>query len=517
MLSQVSQARFHRLSPWLFGLAGFYFLLEWIAPTVGSYHYFIDEFYYLACANHLALGYVDHPPLSIFLLWIVRGLLGDSLLALRFVPALAGGLTVLLVGNIARRMGARSLGQLLAAGAVVIGLAYQIMFSYYSMNALSILLWAVGLWILLRIEQENEPRWWLVLGVVIGIGLLNKHTFILFPASLFVGLLLTPSRRHLLSRWFWLGCVIAALLILPNLIWQAMNGWPSLEFYRNAVIYKNVPTPPLQVLLFQILATNPGTLVLWIAGLVHLLVSKERRPLRYLGWMYVALLALMIVSQSSRPDRIVEAYMILFAAGGAYFSVLWRRKPFRWLRWALPSIFLITGVALAPLGLPLLPVDATASYAARLGVVPQIEKSEGANPQLPLWIGYRIGWEEFVDAIEAAANEVDSAELQRTIILVPTYGQAGAIELLGRGRHLPPVYATQNSYFHWGPPPDSTRVAILAGFSEKTVRDLFNQAKVAGVFNCAHCIRWMDDQPIWIARNPKVKLTDAWPQLKHYE
>lgn len=517
MLNDESQERFDRLSPWLFGLAAFYFLLEWIAPTVGSYKYFIDEFYYLACANHLALGYVDQPPLSIFLLWVVRGVLGDSLLALRFIPALVGGITVLLVGNIARRLGASSLGQILAAAAIVIGLAYQIMFSYYSMNAISILLWAIGLTILVRIEQQNEPRWWLVLGVVIGLGLLNKHSFILFPASLLVGLLLTPARRHLASRWFWFGCAIAALLILPNLIWQIAHGWPSLEFYRNAVIYKNVPTPPGLVLLYQILATNPGALVLWIAGLLNLLLSKDRRSLRYLGWMYLTLLALMMVSQSSRPDRIVGAYIILFAAGGAYLSVLWSRKSLLWLSWALPSIFLITGLALAPLGLPLLPVNATASYAAELGVVPQIEQSEGAEPRLPLWIGYRIGWEEFVDDIETAADQVDSSELGKTIILVPSYGQAGAIELLGRGRHLPPVYATQNSYFHWGPPPDSTRVAIVAGFSEKTVQALFSEAEIVRVYKCDQCIKWMDDQPIWIARDPKVRLRDAWPAMKNYQ
>ena len=219
----------HKLSPLLFGLAAIYFLLEWIPPTLGDYGYFIDEFYYLACADHLSLGYVDHPPLSIFLVWLVRGILGDSLLALRLVPALAGSLSLMVVGNIARRLGANSFGQVLAAGAMMIGLVYQVMFSYFSMNALSILLWAVGFSILVRIEQENEPRWWLAFGIVAGLGLLNKHTFILFPIGLFVAMLLTPARRHLASRWLWLGCAIALLLVLPNLIWQMINGWPSRE------------------------------------------------------------------------------------------------------------------------------------------------------------------------------------------------------------------------------------------------------------------------------------------------
>ena len=194
-----------------------------------------------------------------------------------------------------------------------------------------------------------------------------------------------------------------------------------------------------------------------------------------------------------------------------------RPKAFGWLRWALPLTFVITGLALVPLALPLLPVNETASYAATLGVVPQMEKNESEKPQLPLWLGYKIGWEKFVDDIEAVAGEVDRAELQKTVILVPTYGQAGAIELHGRGRQLPPVYATQNNYFHWGPPPDSVEVAIMAGFSEETVRMLFGEAKVVRIHDCNRCIRWRDDQPIWIARDPKVALKDVWPQLRFYE
>jgi len=385
------------------------------------------------------------------------------------------------------------------------------------MNALSILLWAVGFLVLVKMEQENEPRWWLVFGIITGLGLLNKHTFILFPVGLFFGLLFTPARRHLASRWLWAGCLIAVCILMPNLIWQMMNGWPSIEFYRNADFYKNVSTLPHMVLLNQILAVNPGTIFIWLSGLVFLLVSRIWQSLRHLGWIYIVLLALMFISQNSRPDRIAEVYIILFAMGGTYLSFLSGRKPFCWLRWAIPATFVITGLVLVPLALPLLPVNKAADYSAALGVVPQVEKSEGENPQLPIWLGYRIEWERFVDDIEAVASEIDRTELSKTVIFVPTYGQAGAIELHGRGRQLPPVYATQNNYFHWGPPPDSTEVLIIAGISEETVRRIFGEAEVVRIHDCDRCIRWRDDQPIWIAREPKVKLKDIWPQLRFYE
>jgi 4-amino-4-deoxy-L-arabinose transferase-like glycosyltransferase len=498
-------------------LAGLYFFLIWLSPILGSYRYFIDEFYYLACANHLSLGYVDHPPLSIFILWVVRGILGDSLLAIRLVPALAGGVTIMLVGNLARRLGAAKFGQLAATAAMMITLIGQVMFSYYSMNAISIMLWAVGFTILVRIERERNPRLWLAFGIVIGLGLLNKHTFILFPIGLVVGLLLTPARRHFANRWFWFGAVAALLLVLPNLVWQQMNGWPSLEFYRNADFYKNVPTPPLQIVMYQILSVNPGALIVWTGGLFYLLLTKHGRELRHLGWIYIVLLTLMIASQSSRPDRIFGGYLILLATGGVWLARISSGQRRIWIRWALGVLLSVTGLALLPLGLPLLSVQSTSSYAAALGVVPQIEQSEGAQRQLPLWIGYRIDWEEFVDDIATVANEIDSSDLSRTVIIVPAYGLAGSIELLGSGRHLPPVYATQNHYYHWGPPPDSTDVAIIVGFSEETIRQLFVEASIARIHECAYCIKWRAYLPIWLVRHPKVKMSEIWPHFRHYE
>jgi 4-amino-4-deoxy-L-arabinose transferase-like glycosyltransferase len=252
----------------LLSLALVYFLLEWIPSFFGTYGYFIDELYYVACSERLAFGYVDHPPLSVFLLRLVRALIGDSLVALRLVPSLAGAATVLLTGLLARRLGAGVFGQALAAGAAMAGSMYHVMFSSYSMNSLSLLMWTVCFWILVEIERREEPRLWMAFGAVAGLGLENKHTFVLLALGLAVGLVLTPARCHLRSRWLWIGLGIAILLLLPNLLWQQANGWPSLEFYRNADLYKNVPTPPLEVLKQQVLGMNPAALPVWLAGVV---------------------------------------------------------------------------------------------------------------------------------------------------------------------------------------------------------------------------------------------------------
>jgi 4-amino-4-deoxy-L-arabinose transferase-like glycosyltransferase len=498
-------------------LALVYFLLQWIPSWTGNYGYFIDEFYYVACSDRLAFGYVDHPPLSIFLLRLARAVIGDSLPALRLVPSLAGAATVLLTGLIARRLGAGVFGQGLAAGAAMIGSVYHVMFSFYSMNALSLLIWAACFWILVEIERRNEPRLWLAMGGVLGLGLANKHTIVLLMLGLAAGLVLTSARRHLTRRWLWMGFGIALLLLLPNLLWQAAHSWPSLEFYRNADIYKNVPTPPHEILKQQVLFMNPGALPVWLAGLVFFLASSLGRPYRHLGWIYVPLLLLMLVGQKSRPDRIAAAYTVLFAGGGVLLEVLARDARGRWLRLALPAALLLCGAALAPLGLPLLPPRITASYSAALGIVPQIERGEGKHSELPQWLADRLGWKRLVDDVDAVAGTLDPAERNRAVILAPSYGQAGAIELLGRGRDLPPVYSSHNSYFFWGPPVDPVDVAIVLGFNESSLRRLFEEVVLVRVHECDWCMRWRDEMPIWLARGEKISFQDAWPEFKHYE
>jgi hypothetical protein len=502
----------------LLSLASVFFFLVLIPGIIGRYGYFIDEFYYLACADHISLGYVDHPPLSIYLLWGVRALIGDSLPALRIVPALAGALTILLTGVIARRLGANTFGQALAAGAAMTATVYQVLFSFYSMNALSMLLWAIAFLVLIEIARRNEPKLWLLFGIVTGLGLENKHTFILLPIGLAVGLLLTRARRQLKSPWLWLGVLAAIILVLPNLAWQAASGWPSIEFYRNADLYKNVPTPPLEVFVTQVLVMNPGALPVWLAGVVFFLLARRGRDFRHLGWIFITLFALMLVAQKSRPDRIAEAYIVMFAGGGALLGDLFLRRGLRWLRFALPALIILAAAALTPLGLTILPPEKTSRYASTFGLVPQMEKGEGKVTELPQYMADRLDWESYVDDVVEAAKILSPDELDRAAIMVPTYGQAGALELLGRDRGLPPVYAAQNSYHHWGPPGKDVNVAIVTGpLSSQSVEGMFHDVRLVGVHECDWCTPWRNGTRIWIARDPKVPLPDIWPRFRFYE
>jgi hypothetical protein len=491
------------------------FLLILLPGLLGPYGVFIDELYYVSCSDRLAWGYVDHPPLAPMLLRLSRALLGDGLLALRLPAALAAALLAFGAALLARRLGAGTFGQALAGGALATAPLVQVMFGFYSMNAFEILLWGALTWILVEIELRREPRLWVLFGLVAGIALLNKHTVILLAGGLAVGLLLTPARRHLKSPWLWLGAALAALLVAPNLLWQVERGWPSLEFYRNAALYKQARLPASAVAALQVLFLSPGTLPVWLAGLYFLLRRREGVDLRHLGVAYVALLALMVVKGESRPDRIAGLYPVLFAAGGVVLERLARTR--RWLSAALVAWLGLWGVILAPLGLPVLPPHTTARWAATLGVVPQFERGEGKRTELPQWLADRLGWEQLVDDVAAVRDQLTPAERDRVVFFAPSYGQAGALEWLGRERGLRPVYCTHNNWYLWGPPADPVDVAIVLGDDRDHLETVFEDVELAGVHDCDLCMPWRDRMPIWVVRRARQRIADRWPDWKHFE
>ncbi len=253
-------------------------------PYFNSYGYFRDELYYIACSEHLAWGYVDQPPLSIFVLAIVRFLLGDSLAAIRIVPAFAGAVTVFLAGLMARRLGGRKFAQILAALAVltspvVLGNGGR----YFSMNSFDLLFWALAGYIVIVIVTKNEQRLWLLFGLIAGLGVLNKYSMGFFLAGLLVAMLLTSLREQLKSKWFWMGGVIGVAVVIPHLLWEYRNGFPTLEFIHNATYLKNTPTTPWAFLVGQLKDTGFANSVIWILGLAFCFFQQRGGGFDFLG------------------------------------------------------------------------------------------------------------------------------------------------------------------------------------------------------------------------------------------
>ena len=485
------------------------------ALALPRYGYFRDELYYLACADHLAWGYVDHPPLSIAILWLQRALFGDSLFALRALPALAGCLTILLTARLARDLGGGRFAQTLAALAALVSPIYLGIDHYFSMNAFDLALWPLAAWLLLRALATGRTAFWAALGLVLGAGLLNKMSVLWLGAGIALGLLATPHRRVLAMKGPWIAAALAGALYLPHLVWQARHAWPTLEFMRNATSLKMVDVSLAGFVKGQILAMNPVTAPIWVAGLVWLFASRAGRPWRILGWIFLAVAAILVLAGRSRASYLAPAYPMVLAAGAVALEGLPAAAGRSWIRAAAAAVLVIAGMALAPFGLPLLPVETYLRYARALGAAPSTEEHLRLG-ELPQHYADMFGWEEMAAVVARAYAGLSPRERDGCGIFAQNYGEAGAIDFFGRRYGLPRALSGHNSYWMWGPGERPVDVVIVVGGDLEDNRQAFETLEQAGTIRCDLCMPYERDLPVYIGRAPKAPLARLWPRLKKY-
>lgn len=487
-----------------------------MSAAFSGYGFFIDEFYYIACSKRLAFGYVDQPPLSVALLTVSRWLLGDSITAVRVFPSLAVAASVFLTGAMALRLGGNRTAMIIAALGTIAVPVYLVMGSFFSMNAFEILIWTSILYLVLMLLQKENPKYWLAIGILVGLGLEMKHTSIVYGVAIVFGLLLTDARRLFWNKWFLWGSSVAFLLLVPNLIWQYMNGFPSLEFYRNAMVNKNITTGPVRVVLTQILFTNPFTLPVWVAGLVYCLFAEKMERYRAFGWAYVFLLVVMIAGKTSRPDRIGSIYTVLIAMGSVAITSVSLPVVRKVLAPAVIVILLAGIILAAPISTPLLSPPELRSYVSALGISFDLEVGK-TNEALPQWIADRLGWVEMAAEVGRVYHALPPGEQRNAVIVSSNYGEAGALELYGPYFGLPPVFCTHNSFHTWGPPPDSVRTYIGVFVQRKNLEQLFDSVEEAGVQTCEYCTHPQQRVPIYVARGPHFLMSREWSGFKIYD
>lgn len=498
---------------WPAAIAALVFALHLSALT--RYGWFRDELYYVVCSERLAWGYVDHPPFSVALLALVRAVFGDSLAAMRVVTALAHVALVLLGGVIAGRMGGGSFARAVTALMLALAPVYLAVAHFWSMNVLELLLWAAVFAIAAGIlaRDDGSRRAWVALGIVAGIGLLNKISMGWLVAGLGVGLVLA-ERRRLARPGPWIAVALALALFAPHLAWQVANGFPTLEFMRNAAREKMVATPPLEYLQGQLLTMNPGAAPLWIAGLVALLLAPWARRWRALGLAFLAVAAIVVVNPTSRASYLAPAYPPLFAAGAIALERLRRFGPA--LRVVAVALVVAGALVALPTALPVLPVGDYVRFARATGTLPRAEE-RGAIGELPQHFADMHGWDELVTRVARAWNGLAPEERARAAIFAQNYGEAGALTVLGRRHGLPPAISGHNEFWRWGTRGAGGEVVIVLGGDPADNVVFFERFTVVDTVRCEWCMPYERDLPIGIGRGLRHPLSEVWGDLRHYE
>jgi 4-amino-4-deoxy-L-arabinose transferase-like glycosyltransferase len=482
------------------------------------YGYFVDELYYLACSRHLAWGYVDQPPLIALIAWFERHVLGDSLAAIRFLPALAGACEVLLTGLIARELGGGSYASAVAAIAVLASPGILSIDNFLSMNAFEPLIWMGCVWLLLRIWNTGNARLWIWFGILCGVGLENKYSMLIFGAGIVAGLLLTPKRRAFAGPWPWIAAAIAFLLFLPNLLWNIQHHFPFLELQANIRRSgRDVALSPVQFFLQEALVMNPLTLPVWLAGLWFFFGSRQGKPFRALGWSWV-FTALVITFRSPRIYYLFPAFPLLFAGGavalqdGGGGKNAWLRRP--WARVLLPALIVLAGAILSPLGIPVLSPERFIRYSKALGVTQPAIEMHRLGP-LPQIFADQFGWEEMAASVARIYNALPEPVRSRTAIFGQNYGQAGAIDFFGPRYGLPPAISGHQNYFLWGPRGYSGESMIVMDDREETLKGLFDHVEKAGHVEHPYSMPG-EHFDVFYCSGPHQTLQELWPRIKNW-
>ncbi|MCL4270905.1 MAG: glycosyltransferase family 39 protein [Anaerolineales bacterium] len=463
--------------------------------TNHNYGFHRDELATLHDARQLAWGYIAYPPLTPFLASIELKLFGTSLVGFRFFSALAQSAVMVMAGLTAKELGGSRITQILSALGAGIGILTLIQGALFQYVAFDFL-WVVLLgYLFMRLINTDDPRWWIAIGIVIGMGMMTRYTMGVHVIALIIAVIATPARKFLKSAWLWLGALTAFLIFLPNLIWQIQNNFISLEF-QAAIRARDIAIGRTDgFLLDQLLMPNPFMLPFWLAGLVFLLRSSKYRAIALLSILPV-LIFFLLQGRGYYPAPI---YVMLTVAG---MIVNTKPKPASSLTgaWIAVSLGFIVAGALT---LPIAPVNS-----ALWNISYEVHDN----------FAEQLGWRELNEQVAEIYHALPEDEKPRAAILAGNYGEAGALNLYGAEHNLPQIISPANSFWLQGPPNESIDLLIIVGYSEETAETLFNPCEVAGLVSNSYNVlnEESNDGIILLCRGLQKPWSELWLVMRRF-
>jgi hypothetical protein len=504
-----AETRRRRLLIWAFAATTFLIHLA----TDGRYGYFRDELYFLDAAHHLDWGYVDFAPLTAWLLRANEAAFGDSLHALRLLPAISAAVKIALTGLIAIEFGADRFGIGLACLCVLAAPVYLVIDNQFAANTFESVFWMGCVYILILAIKYDRPRLLIWLGLLAGLGIENKLSMLFFCGAIFVGVLSTPARTFLRSPWIVVAILLAAIIFLPTLIWQYHRGWPTLQMLANARrMHRNEEVSAVGFMLRQLLMLVAASALVWVAGLYFLL--REVRW-RLFGIAYLMLLAIMMVL-GAKDYYLAPMYPLLFAAGGAFWSgVFVGHSAPRWIKYAIPSLIVIGGLLAVPLALPILSPKRLVNYEKALGLGNPRSQTDQEGV-LPEHFGDEFGWREMAAAVARVYDALPPGERGKAAIFAKNYGEAGAIDFFGPSLGLPHAISGHQNYWLWGPRDCTGEVIIALQYSREELLKM-GCASVDDGSMVNHPYSMAEEHfQIMVCRGLHPPLAEQWPKLKRW-
>jgi hypothetical protein len=474
----------------------------------GQYGFHRDELDFIMSARQLDWGYVSYPPITPFFTRLGLVLFGESLRVLRVLPAIAQGLIMILAGLMARDMGGKRNAQILTALAVFIAPVSLMGGTVIMYFAFDYLWWVLVAFFTVRLLATEDARYWLGIGVSIGLGMMTKYTIAFWVAGLIVAVLVTSNRKYLRSKWLYLGAALALIIFLPNLIWQIQHDFISLE-HLASIHARDIAWGRADEFLPEQLyvTTNPFTLPLWIAGLAACLFAASMKKFRALGWMYLVTLGLFLVSRG-RGYYTGPAYVMLLAAGSTWLES-WlgiHNEKIRRLGWGITWGLLVLGSLVGIILMkPVPPINSSLW-----------EITSSVNGEFV----EMIGWQDLTEQVAELFQSLPNAEKAHTAILAGNYGEAGAFDLYGEAYDLPPVISGSNSLWYRGYGQPEPETVIVVGFEREYAAQLFKECEFSGTVTNRYNVKNEETSShtgIYICRKPRKPWSEMWKEMQWFQ
>jgi 4-amino-4-deoxy-L-arabinose transferase-like glycosyltransferase len=467
-----------------------------LIATATSYGWHRDELYFVVAGRHPAWGYPDQPPLTPLIAAALAALGGDdgSLFAVRLGAAAAALVLLMASVLICRDLGGSRRAQGVTALVIAAGPLVLLNGHLLTTTALDVALSATLTWLLIRTVRSRQDRWLLLAGLVTGIGMWDKSSFVVLPAAYVFGLTTVGPRWPLRRPAFWAAAAIALVLAAPNLVWQANNGWPQLEMARRIAAGSSTLDYILLVLACAGLLLIPVTL----AGL-RVMVAGQLASYRFVAVAWTALVVVYLLAHGK--GYYTAGPVPALVAAGAISVDGWLDHGRRTLRRTVLAAGIVMQAALSSvIGLPLIPASALAGTPL-----------PGINGE----IASQLGWPALVADVKAAARSIPSPSRPGAVVFTGNYGEAGALVVLG-GDGLPPVFSGHNAFSSWGPPRDDAAPVILVGFGDVYAVRFFQGCRIAGVADNAVAVDTEEQGvPIRVCDRPVRPWSQLWGELTH--
>ncbi len=453
------QPEHHRTSSWL--LLSFIIIKIIFQFAVLSPYYELhrDEYLHLDMANHLAAGYLSVPPLTAFNSLLIQWL-GNNFFWVKFFPALYGALTMALVWKMVQKLGGSWFAQVLAA-LVFLCSGFSRMNILYQPNSFDILAWTALCWCLMQLLQTKENKWLLWMGVVTGIGILNKYNIIFLVIGMAGALALSAQWKVYKNKYLYTGMGIAMVIIAPNIIWQLQHGMPVLHHMKELSESQLVHVSRISFWGDQPIFFMGGAFIV-VAAVIGLIFSPVFRAYRVIVGIY-ALTMLLFTYLRAKSYYSVGLYPVLLAFGSVYWERIFTHDWTRHLRLLWVALIVVPFALLVNVVFPVMKPAQISEKAGKFRALGLLLWEDGQDHTLPQDFADMLGWRELADMAWQTWQQVPAADRPYTLLICDNYGEAGALNYYNKGRNIPLANAMDADYVFWFHEMDTIRYIVKIG------------------------------------------------------